>query len=145
MVAKRDALTGLGNRLAYDEYMARSGGASGRSILTIVNIDLDDFKQINDRFGHEAGDKVLRFFARQLEDVFGGPGWRFVWGEMSLSYCSAKNAGKEYRRILKSFRNEFAIIMKPVNDRIICRLVAGLRFLMIHIRAFMNFYIGRMR
>ncbi len=72
-VAKRDALTGLGNRLAYDEYMARL--RRKRQInLAIVNIDLDDFKQINDRFGHEAGDKVLRFFARQLEDVFFGTG-----------------------------------------------------------------------
>ncbi|WP_312202916.1 GGDEF domain-containing protein [Anaerospora hongkongensis] len=71
--AKRDPLTGLGNRMAYDEYL---GILSRRSniVLSVVNIDLDGFKSINDIFGHQEGDKVLQFFARQLEMVFGEVG-----------------------------------------------------------------------
>jgi diguanylate cyclase (GGDEF)-like protein len=71
--AKRDPLTGLGNRMAYDEYLA-SWNRKSNIILSVVNIDLDDFKSINDVFGHQEGDKVLKFFAGQLEEVFGGGG-----------------------------------------------------------------------
>lgn len=70
---KLDPLTGLGNRVAYNEYLA---GLRGKSdiVLSVVNIDLDNFKRINDLYGHHEGDKALRLFARQLEDVFAGKG-----------------------------------------------------------------------
>lgn len=66
---KLDPLTGLGNRIAYDEYLT-SLHRKSNIVLSVVNIDLDDFKSINDAFGHHEGDKVLRIFANQLEDVF---------------------------------------------------------------------------
>ena len=70
---KFDPLTGLGNRVAYNEYL---GGLRRKSniILSVINIDLDDFKIINDVCGHHEGDKVLILFARQLEHVFEGKG-----------------------------------------------------------------------
>ncbi len=71
--AKFDRLTGLGNRIAYDEYLTILS-RKNKIILAVVNIDLDDFKSINDAFGHHEGDKVLKLFARQLEDVFEGKG-----------------------------------------------------------------------
>jgi diguanylate cyclase (GGDEF)-like protein len=68
--ARIDGLTGLANRRACEDQLAvelaraeRFGGP-----LAIVITDLDDFKEINDRFGHPAGDVVLREFARTLED-----------------------------------------------------------------------------
>lgn len=70
---KIDPLTRLGNRIAYDEYIAIISKKSG-IVLAVVNIDLDDFKHINDIFGHHEGDKVLRVFARHLEEVFDGKG-----------------------------------------------------------------------
>lgn len=70
---KIDPLTRLGNRIAYDEYLAILSRKSN-IILAVVNIDLDDFKMINDIFGHHEGDKVLRVFARHLEEVFDGKG-----------------------------------------------------------------------
>lgn len=70
---KRDPLTGLGNRIAFDEYLT-SLNRKSNIVFSVLNIDLDDFKSINDMFGHHEGDRVLRFFARQLEDVFEGKG-----------------------------------------------------------------------
>ena len=67
--AKYDPLTGVGNRIAYDEYLANLQGKSGFN-FSVVNIDLDDFKSINDLYGHQEGDKVLKVFARNLEDAF---------------------------------------------------------------------------
>ncbi|MDT8903986.1 GGDEF domain-containing protein [Anaeroselena agilis] len=70
---KIDPLTGLRNRVAYNEYIE---GLRGKRniVLSVVTIDLDDFKSINDTHGHHEGDKVLRIFAGQLEDIFEGKG-----------------------------------------------------------------------
>jgi diguanylate cyclase (GGDEF)-like protein len=70
---KIDPLTGLGNRLAYDEYLANLSRKSN-IVLSVVNIDLDDFKSINDMYGHHEGDKVLKEFANELKAVFEGRG-----------------------------------------------------------------------
>ena len=70
---KIDPLTGLGNRLAYDECLA-SYRRKSNLVLAVVNIDLDDFKSINDLYGHHEGDKVLRVFAAELKTVFDGKG-----------------------------------------------------------------------
>ena len=57
--AMRDPLTGLRNRRGlFDDYPDRAA-----SDATVVVMDLDHFKAINDRFGHAAGDRVLREFA----------------------------------------------------------------------------------
>ena len=65
----RDALTGLGNRMAYDKYLDSLEGNKNIR-LAVVYIDIDGFKSINDRLGHEVGDQTLKFFARQLEETF---------------------------------------------------------------------------
>ena len=73
--ALTDALTGIGNR-AHILQQADALIAQGQSFVLVL-LDLDHFKGINDRYGHPAGDEVLRDFARQLqastrrEDGFG--------------------------------------------------------------------------
>ena len=59
--ANNDSLTGLPNRRATDDTLKRFVAQANRSLtpLTAVILDLDHFKQINDRFGHAAGDEVL--------------------------------------------------------------------------------------
>ncbi len=67
-IAHHDKLTGLGNRLALDAYfehaIARTDRKKGE--LAVFALDLDDFKPINDRYGHAAGDDVLREVAKRL-------------------------------------------------------------------------------
>ncbi|HWT93335.1 MAG TPA: GGDEF domain-containing protein [Solirubrobacteraceae bacterium] len=67
----RDALTGLANRRALEERMdyeiARHGRHRRR--FAVIALDLDGFKLVNDRFGHAAGDEVLREIAGALEDA----------------------------------------------------------------------------
>ena len=76
---KMDPLTRLGNRIAYAEYLAVLGRKKD-IVLAVINMDLDDFKNINDTCGHHEGDQVLQLFARQLEDVFGENGICIRWG-----------------------------------------------------------------
>ena len=70
---KIDPLTRLGNRAAYDEQLEILSRKENL-VLTVVNIDLDNFKTINDAFGHQEGDKVLRLFAEHIKEVFDGKG-----------------------------------------------------------------------
>ena len=69
--ATHDGLTGLWNRRAIEEALdielARAKRAN-RSAMAIM-IDIDNFKQINDTYGHAAGDAVLREVASRLEEV----------------------------------------------------------------------------
>jgi diguanylate cyclase len=63
--ATQDALTGLPNRMAYDERIQEEIERARRyqRPLSLAIIDVDFFKKINDKFGHPAGDKVLKILA----------------------------------------------------------------------------------
>jgi diguanylate cyclase (GGDEF)-like protein len=64
-----DPLTGVSNRRAFDEQLQNLWKLSARSQspLSLLMLDVDHFKKINDTFGHEAGDEVLRQVARTLK------------------------------------------------------------------------------
>jgi diguanylate cyclase (GGDEF)-like protein len=68
-LVKRDPLTGLGNRRLLDEQLELELGRhrSGQRPLTILALDLNGFKALNDTLGHAAGDELLKDTARQLE------------------------------------------------------------------------------
>ena len=68
--ALTDALTGIPNRLAYEERLAQEVARWKRfgTPLVLAVWDIDHFKKVNDRFGHKAGDKVLRNIARLLAE-----------------------------------------------------------------------------
>ncbi len=67
--ASRDALTRLANRLHFEEYLsALRVGVSGEKQLAILLIDLDDFKRLNDAYGHHVGDQALVMVANRLRD-----------------------------------------------------------------------------
>jgi diguanylate cyclase (GGDEF)-like protein/hemerythrin-like metal-binding protein len=67
--ADSDALTGILNRFGFNEAFSRefSRARRYRQPLSLVLVDLDHFKNVNDRYGHPAGDKVLAGAARLLE------------------------------------------------------------------------------
>jgi diguanylate cyclase (GGDEF)-like protein len=69
-LANHDALTGLGNRRVFCELLQasiQSARAQG-SFVGVLLVDLDEFKLVNDTFGHSEGDRLLRSVAQQLVD-----------------------------------------------------------------------------
>ena len=66
--ADTDALTGVLNRMGFNEAMSRELGRARRyqQTLSVVMLDIDHFKKLNDEFGHPAGDQVLVRTARLL-------------------------------------------------------------------------------
>ncbi|MFH2011198.1 MAG: GGDEF domain-containing protein [Pseudomonadota bacterium] len=73
-MAYRDELTKLPARRALNEALLKLGGK-----YTVAMIDIDHFKKFNDRYGHDAGDQVLRMVATKLGKVTGG-GKTFRYG-----------------------------------------------------------------
>jgi two-component system cell cycle response regulator len=69
-MAHTDSLTGLPNRRAIEEWAARQlrGAARHGFALWVALADLDTFKNINDSYGHDAGDQVLQKFAEVLRE-----------------------------------------------------------------------------
>lgn len=74
LLAQTDALTGLPNRRAALERLAqaRAGAQQEGRLLTVCFLDIDHFKDINDRYGHDVGDRVLERVAATLRAVFRG-------------------------------------------------------------------------
>lgn len=70
-LAGHDTLTGLPNRMRFMEQLetAIRDASHGDERLAVIFVDLDGFKQINDGFGHSAGDRTLQVVAQRLREV----------------------------------------------------------------------------
>lgn len=75
LLATTDGLTKIANRRSFDEFLAEQlADAEQLAGITLVVVDIDRFKQINDQFGHATGDLVLREFAEMLQQWGGQQG-----------------------------------------------------------------------
>lgn len=99
--AMTDALTGVANRKAFDLELARLVGIAetGGPSFSLVLADIDHFKRVNDVWGHQTGDQVIRFVASVLERV-AGPG-RMV----------ARYGGEEFAVLLPDVTVSKAVMM----------------------------------
>jgi len=107
-LADLDALTGLHNRRYFHETLGRECARAHRyeRKLSLIVFDLDDFKEVNDRIGHLAGDAALAEAAERVRDVVrtadiscrvGGDEFAVILPESSL-----EDADQLYRRILNA-------------------------------------------
>jgi two-component system, cell cycle response regulator len=117
--ARTDPLTGLPNRRAIEEWAAKQmrGAARHGFPLWVALGDIDNFKQINDTFGHDAGDIVLKTFADLLKrctrasDICGRLGGdEFV---LVLTHVEASNIEETVNR----FRGHFAALSFPLQGK----------------------------
>ena len=81
-LARTDPITGLMNRRAAEEVLEREASRAQRfgSRISVGLIDIDHFKQVNDRFGHAAGDDALRAVAQVLVGAMRGVDVAARWG-----------------------------------------------------------------
>jgi diguanylate cyclase (GGDEF)-like protein len=113
---RRDALTGVYNRIYLDQFLGREFDNSTRHKwpLSVAFADLDNFKTINDNFGNQAGDRILQATARILRgntretDLiarYGGEEFVVV-----LPATDAETARNICERIVMAFRNTGHVI-----------------------------------
>jgi len=108
LMALSDPLTGLYNRLLLQDSLEHAKHQYNRSgiVMSLIMIDIDYFKSINDDLGHDAGDRVLQSFAELLNRSFRGADMIFRTGGeefLVLVYDSDKNKS---RTIAEKFRQE---------------------------------------
>ncbi|MCW2726852.1 MAG: Diguanylate cyclase protein [Frankiales bacterium] len=95
--AYTDPLTRLANRDAFSEALAAAARDDAGGHLAVVLLDLDGFKQVNDGFGHAAGDRVLVAVAERLQGcVRGGP---------EAGQSVARLGGDEFGCLLRGLRS----------------------------------------
>jgi len=114
--ANRDPLTGLYNRRYLDSTLERELARCQREgqPLSLMLIDLDRFKQINDTYGHQAGDAVLRQLAtmlgtqaRQADVICRYGGEEFLLLLPQMSQAAALEKAEHWRRSFEQARVEF--------------------------------------
>ncbi|MEO5595915.1 MAG: diguanylate cyclase [Lysobacteraceae bacterium] len=103
LLARNDSLTGLANRRHFDERLDQALARQRRnsSPLALLYLDIDHFKDINDRLGHPAGDEVLTEFAHRL-----------------------KSSLRETDFIARLGGDEFVILLEHVETSVVAELVA---------------------
>ncbi|WP_200171401.1 GGDEF domain-containing protein [Ectothiorhodospira shaposhnikovii] len=95
-LANTDALTGLVNRRRFMEKLGRrmEKHRRGGGHLTLLYLDLDGFKPINDRLGHEAGDIVLQVVAERLRNLVRGDDIAARLGGDEFALLLSENGGR---------------------------------------------------
>lgn len=115
--ASHDYLTGLPNRLHLAETIDLAITAAHRdhSIAAVMTIDFDNFKRLNDRFGHDAGDRILQELAHRLSRAlrasetivrFGGDEFIFVASGLST-----------WDPLLSTINRVRMIVCQPLHDK----------------------------
>lgn len=112
----RDPLSGLVNRVIFGERLSNELGlvTSGGRSLSVLFIDLDRFKDVNDTYGHQAGDKLIQLVAQRLSNLvrakdtiarFGGDEFAVIQTDLR----SREDAAALARRILDALTQPFTL------------------------------------
>ncbi|MGY2049912.1 putative bifunctional diguanylate cyclase/phosphodiesterase [Methylobacterium sp. JK268] len=118
--ADTDELTGLSNRRGLARELAALGNrtgaeaADGTGLAAMLAIDLDGFKRVNDSFGHEAGDGLVRLTGQRLQAIAGGDGLvaRMGGDEFAIllrSVTGPEEGARLARTILASLAEPFRV------------------------------------
>jgi diguanylate cyclase (GGDEF)-like protein/PAS domain S-box-containing protein len=107
--AQSDALTGLANRLLFNDRLRLALSRSRRSgnDVAVLYLDLDRFKQVNDKFGHAAGDRLLKHVALRLRSC------------VRQSDTVARLGGDEFVVLLEDLRDRehaVAVVEKIIDE-----------------------------
>ncbi len=112
-MAHHDSLTGLANRVFFRQRLDALLFASGGKDASLLSIDLDGFKPVNDRYGHPVGDALLIAIADRLRALVPGEGMvaRLGGDEFAIrsSICDPESMGVFCRRLLEKLQQPYKV------------------------------------
>jgi diguanylate cyclase (GGDEF)-like protein len=108
--ARIDSLTGLHNRRAFDEQLVAEVARARRLglPLTVAMVDIENFKEVNDRWGYTEGDRCLRDLGAVLENTVREPDVCFRWGGDEFALILSGTAASETDPIAERLRAKVA-------------------------------------
>jgi len=92
-MSSKDALTGLNNHRCFQEHLRSALDSIGDAPLHLALIDIDNFKQINDEYGHLTGDRVIQSIGGLIKELTGG------------NFHAARYGGEEFAVIVKGLHS----------------------------------------
>jgi diguanylate cyclase (GGDEF)-like protein len=115
--ALSDPLTGLMNRRAFTDFAERMNRrrAGLRRGVSVMMLDLDHFKSINDRFGHDVGDRMLKLFATTAESSVRGTDELFRMGGEEFCFVLPETTAAEARIVAERIRTAFEEAMVQID------------------------------
>jgi diguanylate cyclase (GGDEF)-like protein len=109
-LANTDALTGLANRRQGEEQLARELRRAERygRVFSVLMLDIDHFKDLNDRFGHQAGDDVLVDLARRIGSMVRASDTVARWGGEEFLLLTPETPIGDAQRLAEMIRRHVA-------------------------------------
>ncbi|MHB1360590.1 MAG: diguanylate cyclase [Rhodocyclaceae bacterium] len=122
----RDAMTGLYNRRFLEEYIGTlvSGTQRRKSAITVLMLDLDFFKQVNDTHGHEVGDKVLKTLADVLLRNVRSSDIAVRYGGEEFLLALMDTGGDAAMKVAEKIRAEVEATKVPINGGMLQKTIS---------------------
>jgi len=127
--ANTDARTGLTNSRAFDETVQRRLAArANNEKAAILMLDLDHFKDFNDRFGHPAGDEALRIFAHLMASSIREPDVAARYGGEEFAIYLAGAGAAEAAEVAERIRERTETTIIPLGPGLTGRLTVSIGY-----------------
>ncbi len=115
-VANTDPLTGLFNRRAMDQQLNALWMRQGNPALSVLMLDIDHFKRINDTYGHPNGDKVIREVAETLRRCLRAEDTAFRYGGEEFMVLLPNTPMEGALNVAESIRDRVAALHMPLQE-----------------------------
>jgi diguanylate cyclase (GGDEF)-like protein len=119
-LAKTDALTGLNNHMTFHKYLDNLLDHSQNFSIQVALLDIDNFKSINDTFGHQAGDTILKYTSEKIKEMITPDDFVARYGGEEFAIIFVEKSIKESYEILERIRKEIhSIRYQVINNQYI--------------------------
>jgi diguanylate cyclase (GGDEF)-like protein len=119
-LAKTDALTGLNNHLTFHKYLDDLLEHSQNFSIQMALLDIDNFKRINDTFGHQAGDTILKYTSEKIKEMITPDDFIARYGGEEFAIIFVEKSMEESYQILERIRKEMhSTLHRVINNQCI--------------------------